>query len=168
MAYSGENVVLQFQHPGSLIAVTDSVIDVSATGAPTDYAVIICPIPFMIYQFGMFVTQTGGATLTGDVTLLRSTFAAGTDITIVGVDLDSTDLNSGAATTASITASTGAEAILLDGVIWSPTSVFPYIVSAAHCLTVALTNTSAVGEYVPFVVGRWLGLDWRSTEVWGS
>ena len=164
---SGDTTVLSFQSPGSLIAATDGVVDISATSA--DDAVLLIPIPFLIAQFGMFVQETAGVTVVGDVLLVQSTFAAGTDVVIATMVLDGTDFNSGGtASTASITASTGSEALLIAGILWGASSVFPYLIPAARCLTVSHTLFADVGEYTPFVVGNWLGLDFRSTETWAS
>ena len=167
MAYSGDTTVLSFQSGGSLVLVGDAAVDLSAGSA--DNAVILIPIPFLIHQFGLFVQETAAAAITGDTLLQRSTFAAGTDITIATIAYDSTDHNSGDANNVpAITASTGSEAILIAGIIFGASSVFPYLVPAAKCLTVSTTQTAQIGEYTPFVVGNWLGFDFRSTETWAS
>ena len=174
MAYDNNDMtVLSFQSPGSLIAATDGVVDVSATSA--DAAVLLIPIPFLIAQFGLFVQETADAATIGSIFLEQSTFAAGTDVIIHEVDLEITDYNSGEddagalPTTASITASGGSESMLIAGIIWGASSVFPFLVPAARCLTLRFVQTSAkAGEYTGFVVGNWLGFDFRSTETWAS
>ena len=166
MAYSGQNVVIQFQHPGSLIAVTDAHIDVSASSA--DNGIIIVPIPLLIMSFGLYSIETGGASLTGSVLLEVQRVPAASQVTVVEFDLDITDQASGGDRTAGVTAAGGAENITEGDITFAPSSVFPYLVDAPNTLTVSTTQTAVVGEFTAFIVGRWLGLDYRSDGVWAS
>ena len=163
MAYSGSAMVLEFTLPNS-IAVNTSAIDVSATSG--DFGHILVPIPMMLYQFGAYITEDLAATVSGSVFLERANRVAGTDVTVVELDLDSTNLSRGDGTRAAQTASTGSEDLDAEQVVYSPQSLFPIIITAPQMLVLRLVQTSVVGEMRPFVVGRFLGTDYRSTEIW--
>lgn len=166
MAYSGQQVVIQFQYPGSLVAVTDSMIDISATSA--DNAILIVPIPLIIYSFGLYSFETGGAAVVNSVLLEVQRVPAASQVTIVDFDLDATDQASGGDRTAGVTAAAGSESIIQGSIQYAPSSVFPYLVDAPNTLTVSTTLTAVAGEYTAFIVGRWLGLDYRSDGIWAS
>ena len=163
MAYSGSAQVIEFTNVSSIL-VNTSAIDVSATSA--DYGHILVPVPMILYQFGAYITEDLAAAVTGSVFLERSNRVAGTDVTVVELDLDSTNLRRGDATRAAQTASTGSEDLDAGQVVYSPQSLFPVIITAPQLLTLRLVQTSAVGEMRPFIVCRFLGPDYRSTEVW--
>ena len=164
MAYSGSAQVLEFTLVNS-IAVNTSAVDVSASSG--DFGAIIVPVPMMLYQFGCYVTESLAAAVTGSIFLERADFVAGTDATVVELDLDATDLRSGDGTRAAQTASTGSEDIDAGDVIYSPQTSFPIIITAPQVLVLRTVQTSSVaGELRPFIICRWLGPDYRSTEVW--
>ena len=166
MAYSGQNVVIQFQHPGSLIAIADSLIDFSA--ATADYAYIIVPIPLIIYSFGFYSHESAAAAISGSVLLEVQRVPAASQVTIVDMDFDVTDQASGGDRTAGVTAAAGSESIDEGDITFAGSSAFPYLVDAPNTLGISLTQTAQVGECTPFIVGRWLGMDYRSTGVWAS
>ncbi len=166
MAYSGQNVVIQFQHPGSLIAVTDAMIDVSASSA--DAAYLIVPVPLMIYAFGIWSHESAAASGTGSILLEVQRVPAASQITICELDFDATDPSSGGDRTAGVTASTGSEDMDLGDIMFGKSSNFPYLVAAPNTLCVSFTQTAIVGEFTAFLVGRWLGIDYRSDGVWAS
>ena len=166
MAYSGQNIVIQFQHPGSLIAVADSMIDVSASSA--DNAILIVPIPLMIYSFGVMSFESGAAGISGSVLLEIQRVPAASQVTVCDIDLDATDPSSGGDRTAGVTASTGSEDMDLGDIMYGKSSNFPYLVDAPNTLTVSTTQTAQVGEFTAFMVCRWLGIDYRSDGVWAS
>ncbi len=166
MAYSGQNVVIPFQHPGSLILVGDSMIDLSASSA--DNAYLIVPIPLLILSFGLYSMETSAAAITGAVLLEVQRVPAASQVTIVSINLDNTDQASGGDRTAGVTAAVGSEAIIQGDISFAPSSVFPYLVAAPNTLCVSTTQTAQVGEHVAFIVGRWLGIDYRSDGVWAS
>ena len=163
MAYSGSAQVIEFTNVSS-IAVNTSAIDVSATSA--DYGHILVPIPMILYQFGAYITEDLAATVSGSVFLERANRVAGTDVTVVELDLDSTNLSRGDGTRAAQTASTGSEDLDAGQVVYSPQSLFPIIITAPQVLVLRLVQTSVVGEMRPFIVGRFLGTDYRGTEIW--
>ena len=163
MAYSGSAQVIEFTLSNAT-TVAASAIDVSASSA--DYGHILVPIPMIIYQFGAYITESLAAAVTGSVFLERANRVAGTDVTVVELDLDATNLASGDGTRAAQTASTGSEDIDAGDVVYSPQSSFPIIITAPQVLVLRLVQTAVVGEMRPFVVGRFLGPDYRSTEVW--
>ena len=166
MAYSGAIQVIPFQSPDSLVSVATSLVD--ASGSSADLAILIVPVPLMLYAFGIYVTESLGATLTGSIFLERSTLPAGSDTTVVEFDLDATSNLSGDGTLPQQTASTGAEDIDGGDVMYANASAFPVLITAPQVLTVRLVTTAVVGEYVPFIVARWQGMDLRSTEMWSS
>ena len=166
MAYDGENVVIQFQHPGSLIAITDSSIDISATSADNGY--IVCPIPLMIYAFGLWCNEDAGTALVNDTLLERQTVPAASQTVISTIKYDNTDLSSGGVGTAGVTALSVSQDVDEGDIIYAAGSVFPYLITAPQTLTVSTTLTGVGGEFTPFIIGRWLGIDYRSTAVWVS
>lgn len=166
MAYSGAAQVIEFQSPDSTIAVNTSLIDISASSA--DVATLIVPVPLMIYAFGCYVTEDLAATASGSIFLERATNVAGTDTTVVELDLDSTDLKSGDGTDPLQTASTGSEDIDAGDVIYAPSTSFPVLITAPQILTVRFVQTAVAGELRPFIVARWQGMDLRPTSVWGD
>ena len=166
MAYSGQQVVIQFQNPGSLTNVASSVIDLSASTA--DYATIIVPIPLIIYSFGFYSHESAAAAITGAALLEVQRVVAASQVTIVSMNFDATDQASGGDRTAGVTAAAGSESVDAGDITYAPSSVFPYLVDAPNTLMVSLTQTAQVGEFTPFIVGRWLGLDYRSDGVWAS
>ena len=165
MAYSGSAQVLEFTKPDAVTVVL-SAIDVSASSA--DYGHILVPVPMIIYQFGMYITETLAATVSGSIFLSREEKIAGTEVTIAELDLDATNLAKGDATRAAQTASTGSEDISAGEVVYSPQSLFPVLVTAPQLLALRLVQTAVVGEMRPFIVCRWLAADYRGTEVWSD
>ena len=89
-------------------------------------------------------------------------------MTTSDIDLDATDLASGGDRTAGVTASTGAEVVIQGDIMFAKSTNFPYLVSAPNTLCVSTTQTAVVGEFTAFIVGRWLGIDYRSDGVWAS
>jgi hypothetical protein len=167
MALSGPLEVIEFQAPDTSTTVATSLIDISAAGA--DAATLIVPLPLLIHAFGVYVTEDMAASATGSVFLERATVVAGSDTTVVELDLDSTDLKSGDGTLPHQTASTGSEDIDAGDVIFAPASSFPVLITPPQTLTVRHVQTSSVaGELRAFIVAQWQGIDLRSTEVWGD
>jgi hypothetical protein len=166
MAFSGDVTVLHFQEPDSSVAVATTNIDVSASSADT--ATMIVPVPLMLYAFGLYCTENGAASLTGSVFLERATNVAGSDTTVVEVDIDVTDLSSGDGTLPLQTASTGSEDIDAGDVLFGPSSAFPVLITAPQVLTVRFVQTAVAGEYVPFVVGKWMEIDYTPAAVWSA
>jgi len=165
MAYDGALRVYQFQAPETLVSAATAGMDIGEADA--DLGSMICPIDFMIYQFGVHVHQTLGASAVGSVFLTRATNVAGTETTIVELDMDSTSLLSGNNTLPLITASTGSEAIIEGDTIFSPMSNFPFLVVAPQVLeTRHVDSGTVVGEVTPFVIGKWQSMDGRPTSVW--
>ena len=165
MAYDGALRVYQFQPPEVLVSVATAGMDISE--GPADLGTIIVPIDFMIYSFGMHVHETLGVAATGAVILQRSTNVAGTDTTVVSVDLDALTHLSGNNTLPLITASTGSEAIAAGDTLFAPMSNFPFLVVAPQILTARFADSGTLaGEVTPFVVGKWQSMDGRPTSVW--
>lgn len=166
MAYSGSTQVMSFQSPGSMAGVATSLIDIS--DSTVDLAILIVPFPLKVYQFGVYSTETLGTAVTGSIFLERSTVIAGSDTTVFEMDVDSVNLASGDATLASQIYSTGSEATAAGDVLYSGQMGFPVVITAPQVLSVRMVTTALAGELVPFIVARWLGLDYRSTEHWTS
>ena len=165
MAYDGEQVVIQFQHPGSLIAITDASLDISTT-AETGY--LIVPMPLLIYAFGLWCHEDSGSSLINDTLLERQTVPEASQTVISTIKYDSTDLASGGAGTSGVTALSASENVDDGDIIYAAGSVFPYLVTAPQTLVVSHILTAVGGEFTPFIIARWLGIDYRSTEVWVS
>ncbi len=166
MAYSGQNIVIQFQHPGSLIAITDASVDISATSA--DNGILVVPIPLMIFAFGLWCHEDSGASLVNNTLLERGALPVASPTTISTILYDSTDLASGGAGTPGVTALSASENVDDGDIIYAAGSVFPYLVTAPQTLVVSHTLTAVGGEFTPFIIARWLGIDYRSTAVWVS
>ncbi len=164
MAYSGATQVILFEHPGNLTSATTAQINI---GTDTITAHLIVPVPLMIYAFGVYLTQTLGASYDSSLTLRRVTIPGGTTTTLSTLDLDSTALSSGDNTSPNQTASTGAEDIVAGDVAFAPASAFPVLVQSPTTLIMQYTaSTDTAGEAVPFIVARWQGMDLRQTEIW--
>jgi len=166
MAYSSGRQIMPFQLAGhaGMITVAASGIDVSDASA--DAGTMFCPLPLLIYQFGMFITESPAAAITGSVFLEESTVIAGSDTTIVEFDMDVTDLQSGDGNRPNVTAAAGSESEDNGDVIWSPKSSFPWLVQAGLTLTVRHVQTAQVGEYVPFIDAQWMPMDVRRAATW--
>ena len=168
MAYSGAVQVIQLlnQTQAEEIVALDAGED--ASGSSADIATLMVPVPLMIYAFGVFVTEDLAASLTGSLFLERSSVIAGTDTTVVEFDLDSTNLQSGNGDSPLVTSSTGSEDIDAGDVVYAQASAFPVLITAPQYLTVRLVTTAVAGEYVPFIVARWQGMDLRPASVWAN
>ena len=166
MAYSGSAMVIEFQMPSEIAAVASSIVDISAASA--DLATIICPVPLLVYQFGLQVTETIVTLATGAVLLERSTVPAASQSTVATIELDSTSLLRGNSTSAAQTALALSSDLVAGDVIWSANTSFPIVIEAPQVLTLSHTQTSIGGELRAFIVGRWLPIEYHSAEMWTS
>ena len=175
MARSGALKVIEFNlaNNAGRIAIVNTGIDIS--DATADAGTIFVPVDMILYQFGVYVMESLGATAAGDVALEQITApstlpTSQTAVTIATIDLDSTDLKSGdGGVLANNTASTGSEDIDAGDVIFAPALTFPLMIFAPHILTVRHVQSSSIaGELAPFIVCRWLEPDFRSNEQWVS
>ncbi len=164
MAYSGAVQVMLFEPAGNLVSATTAQINI---GTDTVASHMIVPVPLMIYAFGVYITQTLGASYDGSLLLRKVTIPGGTNTTLSTLDLDSVLLKSGDNTKPFVTASTGAEDIVAGDAVFAPASAFPVLVQSPTTLHMSFTaNSDTVGEAVPFIVARWQGMDLRQTEIW--
>ena len=167
MAYNGPLVVLQFTPPEVLVSVATAGMDIGETAA--DLGTIAVPVNFMLYAFGVYVMESMGASAVGSIFLERATNVAGTDTTVIELDLDSTVHRSGDGTLPLQTASTGSEDIDAGDVLFAPSSSFPILITAPQVLTTRHVDSgTVVGELTPFVVGRWQAMDARGTAFWSN
>ena len=166
MAYSGavQVIYMASMTEAESIVELDAGIDYSV-GSVDDY-VLYLPVPLMVYAFGIFVTQTFGATDLTAPTLQTSLTPVSTDTLRATIDLDSTDLQSGDGDKPLVTSSLGAEGLINGDVVFAPASSFPFLAEVG-VLTTAHTASNA-GEGIPFIIARWQGMDLRPTSVWAN
>ena len=169
MAYSSNAQILPFlcvRDEGAIVAVNAG-INVQGD-ASADVATMIVPLPLVIYGFGFYSQETGGATLTGSIFLESSTVIAGSDTTIFEFDLDAVSQQSGDNRVANVTAAAGAESVAAGDVTWAEQSEFPRLIAPGVTLTVRHVNTAANGTYVPFIYAEWMPMDFRPANVWSK
>lgn len=164
MAYSGSAMLMEFQMPSEIAAVASSILDISASSA--DVATIICPMPLLVYQFGLQVTEAPATLATGAVLLERSTVPAAAQATVATIELDSTSLLRGDGVSAAQTALALSSDLSVGDVIWSANTSFPIVIEAPQVLTLSFTQTSIVGEFRAFIMARWLPIEYHSSEIW--
>ena len=166
MAYSSGAQIIPLQLGGHAGLITVAATGIDVSDASADAGTMFCPLPLLIYQFGLFVTEDLAATLAGSVFLESSTVIVGSDTAICEIDLDATDLQSGDGNLPNVTASGGSEAIDAGDVIWGPKSDFPWLVQAGLTLTVRHVLTAVAGEVAPFIYAKWLPMDVRRAATW--
>ena len=169
MAYNGPLQVIQFTPPEVFISVATAGMDISVDPTTTDNGAIIIPVNFMLYQFGVYVSENLGATVTGAIILERSTNVAGTDTALATIELDTTDLSSGDDLLPRVTALAASSDIDAGDVVYAPRSTFPFLVTAPQVLTVRYVQSGTnTGELTAFVIGRWQAIDARGTSFWSD
>ena len=166
MAYSSGAQIIPIQLGGHAGMITVAATGIDVSDASADAATMFCPLPLLIYQFGLFVTESPAASGTGSIFLESSTVIVGSDTAICEIDFDSTDLQSGDGDLPNVTASAGSESIDNGDVIWGPKSDFPWLVQAGLTLTVRHVQTAIVGELAPFIYAKWLPMDVRRAATW--
>ena len=151
---------------GDLAPDTVSGMDMSIA-SPTFDGTFMVPMPLLLLQFGMYISETPAATSLAQIILERVPGVEGSATTVVTVDLDEVAYAKGNNLKASVTASTGSEDILIDNELFAPRSLFPILVAAPQYLQVRNSTASGgVGEIVPFIVYQWQGIDLRPTTIW--
>ena len=169
MAYSSNAQIMQFmcaRDEGAIVA-TNPGINVQGDSS-ADVATMIVPIPLVIYGFGFYITETGGATVAGSVFLESSTVIAGSDTTLFEFDFDSTSQESGDNRVAAVTGATGSETLTAGDVTWGESSEFPRLIAPGVTLTIRHVNTAVNGTYVPFIYAEWMPMDFRPANVWSK
>ena len=167
MAYSGALQVIQFTPPEVLVSVATAGIDVDSSAA--DMGTYIVPVDLMLYAFGVYVHENLGIAVTGSIFLERAANVAGTDTTVIELDVDSTSLKSGDNSLPLITASAGSEGIDAGDVVFAPSASFPILITAPQVLTVRFVQSgSLTGELTPFIVCRWQAIDARGAKFWSD
>ena len=166
MAYSGAVQVIHMHTMTSAqsIVALDAGLDFSASGA--DMFVLYVPTPLMVYQFGVFVTESFGAGDLTALTLQSALMTVGTDTLLTTLDFDSILLFSGDGNSPAATVSTGAEDIVAGDVAYARHQDFPVLVEGPRVLTVANTTSGQAGEGIPFIIARYQGPDLRPARVW--
>ena len=166
MAYNGPLQVIQFTPPEVFVSVATAGMDISDSSV--DHGTLAVPVSLMLYAFGVYVSENMAASALGSIFLERSTNVAGTDTTVVELDLDSIVHLSGNGTLPLQTASAGSEDIDAGDVLFAPSSLFPVLITAPQILTVRHVQTAITGELTAFIVGRWQAMDARGTEFWSN
>ena len=169
MAYNGPLQVIQFTPPEVFVSVATAGMDISVDPTTTDNATIAVPINLMLYGFGVYVSEDLGATATGSIFLERSTNVAGTDTTVIELELDSTTHKSGDGQLPLVTASTASDDIDAGDVLFAPSASFPILITAPQILTVRYAQSASnTGELTAFIVGRWQAMDARGLKFWSD
>ena len=168
MAYNGPLQVIQFTPPEVFVSVATAGMDLSVDPSGADHGTLAIPVNFMLYQFGVYISQNLGTAVTGSVFLERSTNVAGSDTTVAEIDFQSTSLSSGDDLLPRVTALAASNDIDGGDVVYAARSIFPFLVVAPQILTVRYEQsaTNGEGEATAFVIGRWQAIDARGTEFW--
>lgn len=171
MAYSGSLTIIDFQAPDASIAVNTSLIDISTDPTTSLAGSLAVPVPLMLYGFGVYCMETVGATATGSILLERSvnilTDATSGGTSVAEIELDTTSLSSGDGVLPRQTALTASSDIVAGDVVMAPAATFPLLIAPNQTLQVRYVQSgSNAGEFRPFIVVRWQGIDARSTEQW--
>ena len=167
MAYNGPLQVIQFTPPEVFVSVATAGIDISDASA--DHATLAVPVSLMLYAFGVYLSEDMAAAADGSIFLERASNVAGSDATVIELDLDSTSHLSGSGTLPLVTASTGSEDIDAGDVLFAPSASFPILITAPQILTVRHAVSSGItGELTAFIVCRWQAMDLRGTSFWSD
>ena len=142
--------------------------EMNVSDSSADVGTMMVPIPLVLYAFGLYLTEGWGTAVTGDISLTRQNRVEGTDVDIVAWDVDLTGQTSGDDDLGMITTAGGSEDIDTGDVTFADSTRFPQTIFAPQYLTVEFVSTALAGECVPFLIGRWLSIDYTPTSIFGQ